>query len=164
MINIEFISHKDCDQNLKIEICKFKNLNWPYSIDEHLNWMAINLQPNDVHLLLRVDKELVAYMNLVQLELELDNIAHVGLGIGNVCVSPAYKGKYYGRLIMSVADFFARQQNKLAILLCKEKNIGFYNNCQWIEFVGSFNLKSYNIHLFTNLPIKYNKIFYNREF
>lgn len=162
MIRINFIKHKNCSIEQKIELSLFKKLNWDYPVESQLNWMSDNLLPDDIHVLLEVNNELVAYLNIVKLKITVNQDSQSAFGIGNVCVSPKYKGKSYGRMIMSVVDCYARQHKVLALLYCQQKNLGFYKSCGWNE-VNNANTKC-NAHMFTNIPIEEDELIVDREF
>ena len=136
MIKIDVIRHGDCSDTQKKMICEFKNLNWIYPIDSHLNWMEENLDIEDLHVLLYDKGKLCAYLNLVDTKLYIDNGYQPIWGIGNVCVDPEYKGLGYGHLIMDVAKFYCKKSIRIGVLFCQGKNTGFYRNCNWVEYKG----------------------------
>lgn len=166
MISIEFINNYDISEGLKLQICEFKNRNWKYPVQSHLEWMDRHLYDGDIHLLLRDEDILVAYLNMVRVSLEFDSRTVEALGIGNVCVDPAMKGRNYGRLIMSVADFYCRQNKMPGILFCQQKNVGFYKACNWIPYDGVVEVegKSLQAYCFLNQEFSTRLISLNRDF
>lgn len=166
MISIEFINNYDISEGLKLQICEFKNRNWEYPVQSHLDWMDTHLRDDDIHLLLRDEDLLVAYLNMVRVNLEYDSRAVKALGVGNVCVDPTMKGRNYGRLIMSVADFYCRQNKMPGILFCQQKNVGFYKACNWIPYYGVVEVegKSLQAYCFLNQEFSTRLISLNRDF
>jgi GNAT superfamily N-acetyltransferase len=166
MISIEFINNSDISEGLKLQICEFKNRNWEYPVQSHLDWMDTHLCDDDIHLLLKEDDVPVAYLNMVCVNLEYDSRTVEALGIGNVCVDPAMKGRNYGRLIMSVADFYCRQNKMPGILFCQEKNVGFYRTCNWIPYDGDVEVegKSLQAYCFLNQALSTRLLSVNRDF
>lgn len=164
MIEIRFIPHKDLTDNLRDSICLFKNLNWVYPLESHKQWMNLHLRPQDIHLILLINEEWIAYMNIVELCVSLDGNCQPGLGIGNVCVDPKYKGKGYGKFLMSVAKDYAINRHQIAILICQDKNVKFYEACDWFKYNGQIVDKNPPIHLFSNLSISAHSIKFDRDF
>lgn len=97
-------------------------------------WILENINDSDFHVLLKVDGQYSAYLNLVEVEIydDLQN-KYKALGLGNVCSK--YKGKGHGRDLMTLINKFFKDKNKIAILLCRNELINFYNE---------FDYKVYN--------------------
>lgn len=127
------IPHKDVSGRQLEEIIEIKSKAWPYSFDSQLEWINTNLKESDIHVLLSLNKTNVAYLNLIDIELTLDEIVIDGFGIGNVCATE--KGKGWGKEIMTQTNLYLKQRNKIGLLFCKNYLINFYrlNNWKLIE-------------------------------
>ncbi len=111
------------------EIISIKMIAWPYSYDSQLNWLDLNLKNNDIHVMLYSNSKLVAYMNLIQIELLIDSVKYGALGIGNVCAFE--KGKGYGKVLMNFVNNYLVDNLKVGLLFCKSELKCFYISCSW---------------------------------
>ena len=133
MFDLKLVPHKEVSSRQLEEIIKIKSKAWPYSFDKQLEWIETNLKESDIHVLLSLNETNVAYLNLIDVELNLDEIAIDGCGIGNVCTIE--KGKGWGKEIISQTNLYLEQRNKIGLLFCKNFLINFYgiNNWKLIE-------------------------------
>lgn len=128
-MEFKFIKHTDISTETLFEIVSIKSKQWNYTNEQHLKWIIDNIQPNDIHVLMSIENKNLAYMNLVQIEVVINNIKLPFLGIGNVCAIE--KGKGYGRNLMNGVNEFLEINNFNAILLCKDELVNFYTNFNW---------------------------------
>ena len=167
MIRIEVIKHQDCSDSCLTEISHFKNLNWKYPLESHLEWIRTNLKDDDHHILLYDDNVMVAYLNMVRVTVSDETNSWEAYGIGNVCVHPKAKGIGYGQLIMAAAKIYCKKNNTLGILFCQDKNIGFYTSCKWHLFVGKLKDRDQaecHINLFSTTNLDSEILSTNRDF
>lgn len=167
MFTLLNIKHKYIsDQQLR-EIISIKTVAWKYSFEEHMNWINEHLSEEDIHCLLLCNKVPVAYMNLVDTTLEIDNKSYPIWGVGNVC---AYEtGKGYGGILMEKVNDFILTENRVGLLFCKEKLLNFYVKFNWniVNFTNNvFPSNASRIYsMVFNMPVNYEKIqFFNRIF
>lgn len=130
MLSINFIQHKDADTSLLEAIATLKAVRWAYPMEQQMNWIAENIEPEDWHLLLKDGEDLVAYMNLVQVKPEIDGTAVAALGIGNVCTKESGKG--YGNQLMEAVNRFLDEKSLYGILFCKDHLVPYYQKFNWI--------------------------------
>lgn len=155
---IKVIKHKDIDQITLDEIVSVKNLSWEYSNQEHLNWIAENLNGNDYHFMLINNNEIIAYLNLVNVNVIYKNKSFPFIGIGNVCSK--YKGVGLGKELISEVNNFIETNSLYGILFCKYQLIEFYSKSNWL-LIPNINLSKnvytmvYNFNLDPTL-LKYN--------
>jgi hypothetical protein len=116
------------EQNLK-KIINLKKKHWDYSEEEHKKWIDNNINENDIHVLMFQDEILVAYLNLIQTEVILNNREHFFLGIGNVC--SLEKGFGYGKELLVGMQKYLVQNDFKGILFCKDKLVDFYVKFEW---------------------------------
>lgn len=137
-MNFEFVQHKKCSENIFIEISRLKDEFWHYPIEEHLRWMEKNLDSDDIHLLLRNEKnDLIGYLNLVNLSCQAENVSISCIGIGNVCVKREYQQQSIGYLLVKLTEYHLLKNKKTGVLLCKDSLAAFYNKCKWIQYSGN---------------------------
>jgi len=126
---IKVIKHSDIDQDTLQEIVKIKQLSWNYSMEQHLLWIKDNLNNNDYHFLLFDNKEFIAYMNLVEVNVNSNATSIPFLGIGNVC--SRYKGRGDGKKIMVEVNTFLKENSFYGLLFCKNHLVDFYKKFGW---------------------------------
>lgn len=165
--HIDFVQHSKLPHDQLIAICSIKAIAWPYSIESQLKWIKENIGENDIHVMLYQKNELIAYMNLVWIEMFVNANKISGFGIGNVCAKE--KGKRYGERLMNGAKKFIIESKKMALLFCNQKLVDFYSRygCKLIANKNvrlSFDDASIKIMIFNNnFPV--NEIeYYGRVF
>ena len=123
------IPHSGVTENDLNEIIKIKSVAWPYGFEDQVNWMNLNLKESDIHVLLAMKGTLVAYLNLITIEIIINGKTFNSLGVGNVCSKE--KGKGWGKELMVQCNSFIEKSNKIGLLFCKEKLVAFYSLCNW---------------------------------
>ncbi len=108
-----------------------KNQHWKHSMEEHMEWFRANIGTEDYHILISEKNNLIAYLNLVQVEAWFDEQRYNMLGIGNVCVDKTRGKLGIGTILMSVAKTILKEINTCGIVLCKENRVKFYRECGW---------------------------------
>lgn len=129
MYSIEIIKHKDIKLSNLIDIIDIKSKAWEYSYQEHMQWIENNILPDDIHILLLENNKYVAYLNLVDITLMIDNSNHKGYGVGNVC--SIEKGKGYGKKLMKFANNIIIEEKRVGLLFCKDSLVDFYSKTDW---------------------------------
>lgn len=106
---------------------------WNYSIDEQKKWFGKNIIADDYHVLIYRGGGggLCAYLNAVNVEIDINYSQHRMMGIGNVCVDEKHTHEGIGGILMACINSFIRQSSSCGILLCKEKLIPFYESSNW---------------------------------
>jgi hypothetical protein len=165
-MRFEFLKHSEIPKGKLYDVISLKNIHWPYSKEEHLNWITKNMNLNDIHVLVYEESDLVAYLNLIESKVIIENKNHIFLGIGNVCSKVKSKG--YGSLLIKEVDKYIVQQNKTGILLCKDSLIDFYLKNDWElldknDVEANFNLL--NTMIFNRSEeLKNKKVLIEKEF
>jgi len=158
MINTVVIEHKYITQIKLNEIVEIKLVFGDFTLKEQLQWITNNLQKDDRHLLVYKNNILVGYAILIAENLQINNINHKILGIGNVCTSR--KGQKFGTLLMKEINLYLKNNHKIGLLFCKSNMLEFYSKYNW-EIVNPDYSKStkwmiYNINNIRIDNIKYN--------
>lgn len=133
------IQHLGLDKSIEEKIILLKKQHWPYDIASQQEWMKNNLTESDVHVCLfdesvldsKKDDKLVAYCNLVEVEISVGGNNFICNGIGNVCVDKEYSGKGYGIILMKHINDYLIANNRSGVLLCKESLVKFYEKAAW---------------------------------
>ncbi|MDD3195072.1 MAG: hypothetical protein PHU68_04655 [Paludibacter sp.] len=129
MYDIIIIRHDQLPDYLLNEIIKVKTVAWPFCYDSQKKWIKINLKDTDLHLLLTKDKEILAYLNLIEIEVIIDSNHFDGYGIGNVCA--IQKGKGIGTELIKRVNKFIIEERKVGLLFCKPNLHYFYVKSGW---------------------------------
>lgn len=120
------VKHRDLSVDDLVMIVKLKQSAWPkYSTYEHMKWITENLKPDDQHCYL---DDFSAYLNLINIEIELDGIKQCAIGFGNLC-SGNNRGS--GALLMKQAMV---QQVLPMLSFCNYDLVSYYRHFGW-EFV-----------------------------
>lgn len=113
------------------DLIALKQQYWGYSDEEQRNWMKENIMENDNHLLIYRGGVLLAYLNAVNVDVDINQTLHRMLGIGNVCVDKKNAHAGVGSILMACINAFVKQSDTCGILLCKGKWIPFYVTSNW---------------------------------
>lgn len=113
------------------EIIRIKSVAWDFPVDSQIKWIEENLKESDLHILFKVGGEFVAYLNLIDLSLFVDNVQIKGWGVGNVCTK--IRGKGYGQLLMRKTNDLILESERIGLLFCKKELDKFYSSCSWIK-------------------------------
>jgi hypothetical protein len=129
MISYQLIDNKSISDRELNEVIKVKQLSWPYTTESHLEWIKQNLKSSDLHFLLYQQDNLLAYINLVDINILIDDKEYIAYGIGNVCT--AEKGLGWGGKMMDNVTCFLKKENRAGLLFCKESLLKFYSKYGW---------------------------------
>lgn len=165
MFEIIYIKHEKITQEQLDEVIKIKSVAWPFSYEKQLEWIRKNIKDSDIHVLLLKDKAVVAYLNLVNIELIVDTIRHSAYGIGNVCAIE--KGKDLGKELIIRVNSYLKTMNRIGLLFCKPSLLNFYKKNYW-NLVSNEKFKNKNSVIEVNIlvynfNIEYYFIEYNGE-
>jgi len=130
MFDVLFIRHDKLTSVLLDEIIKVKTVAWPFNYDEQCDWIKNNLKNSDIHVLLFDGKKVIAYLNLIEIEIKVDSVLYVAYGIGNVCALE--KGKEWGKKLLIQVNTYLNENNKVGLLFCKDNLVKFYSENDWV--------------------------------
>ena len=128
----EVIEHAHLTDSRRDLIIELKQNYWKHDYESQKKWMAENLRPDDVHILMYDGESLIAYLTVSQIEVGLDGIKKKMLGIGNVCVKKDHSGTGLGKKCVLYANDYIVGQAAPGILLCHDHLCGFYSKCNWV--------------------------------
>lgn len=155
MSKLVLISHKNLIEEQLDQILRIKSVSWPYTYEQQLEWMKHNIKDSDIHVLLYNDKDiLIAYLNLIDIKLYIDNQKVQALGIGNVCALE--RGKSWGKDLILRTNEILKSKKMMGILFCKDELLKFYLENDWL-LISPENLK-------IKKEKEVNTLIYNREY
>jgi predicted GNAT family N-acyltransferase len=162
MFDLIIVPHRDISGMLIKSVIEIKSKAWPYSFDRQLDWIESNIKAGDIHVILTLNKINVAYLNLIEIDLKIDETGMPGYGIGNVCTSE--KGKGWGKEIMTQTNSYLAQKNKTGILFCKNSLVDFYARNNWYLIEKKKLALSFNNESIEAMIYNYNKNFNTLEY
>lgn len=154
MYSLETICHAHITESRLFDIIRIKSSAWNYPLEEQLQWIDKNITSSDIHCILKSDNIDIAYLNLIDINLIIDNSLYKGYGIGNVCSKE--KGQGYGSVLIENVNLYIKQCARVGMLFCKNDLLGFYSRFGWIEVPQthlqiSMNLTNANVMVY-NCP------------
>lgn len=129
MFQIKLINHKDITQKELEAVVLVKSTQWNYSFEKQIDWIKTNIKDTDIHVFLSFEGKNIAYLNLIDIELQVNDILNKGYGIGNVCAIE--KGKGYGFQLMKLTNEFIIDSKRIGLLFCKMSLVRFYESLEW---------------------------------
>ena len=129
MYSLKSIEHSLLTEDDLRLIIKIKSKAWNYSFEQQRSWIMNHISDNDIHLILYRENDPVAYMNLVNVNAEINQASVLCWGIGNVCsIAP---GRGYGKELMISGNKYIEESGKPGLLFCKENLVPFYSRYGW---------------------------------
>ena len=130
-IRWEIIKHSEIDELTLTEIAMIKDQYWKHGVESQLIWINNNIREDDYHLCGFLNRKMVAYMAIIEGNVEIDSQRSSFLGLSNVCVSNEVRRKGIGSELMLQANRFISKQEKAGLLLCKDSLVPFYQKNSW---------------------------------
>ncbi|AZI23398.1 GNAT family N-acetyltransferase [Chryseobacterium taklimakanense] len=157
----ELIPHFELYAEKLADIIALKSMRWPYSFDQHKNWIQENIKPEDVHLLIYDGEKLVAYTNFVAVKANINASEIPFMGIGNVCT--AESGKGYGNILMNAVSETVSVNNWRGLLFCKDHLVLYYEKFGW-KLVPKRNILTGNLKAINTMTFNYPEDIYQLEY
>lgn len=155
------------------ELIRLKQQYWAYDEVMQKKWFDNNIKPCDYHVLVRSNDSLLAYLNIVNINVDLNDKKIGMLGIGNVCVDQEHAKIGIGSVIIGIVNSFIKSRKMCGVLLCRNNVTGFYKKNQW-DLVASekvvVNSKEFYHSIMVYDPLKLyftetmNEIYIDRSF
>lgn len=170
---IEVKQTNELDPDSIFEINQLKNQHWKHTAEEHLKWFNDNIAPNDEHVILRGEGEgLLAYLNLVNINVIINQTSYNMRGIGNVCVSKNREHSGLGTVLMSATNALFKCDKTCGLLLCHDNLKMFYQKTGWkvidsdVVIIGNkpFQLTVMSYDPFHIIPTKVESLIVDRSF
>jgi len=130
MISLKLIQHDLATPSEIDKIIRIKSIAWPYTYQQQKQWIDSNLKDSDIHVFLLQNEQPVAYLNLIDIQIFINEKEQKAFGIGNVC--SVEKGKGYGVELIRCINSFLTDQNMVGLLFCKKQLVSFYKRSKWV--------------------------------
>lgn len=129
MDELLYIRHGDISRNMLKEICDIKSSAWPFNLKSQLEWIATNIAEDDIHVLLKANDAIVAYLSLRVIDICINDEVYKGYGIGSVCSRIKRNG--FGTKIIVLINRLLYKNHYIGLLFCKKNLLPFYSNLGW---------------------------------
>ena len=130
-LKVEFLKTDELSEETIGIINSLKNQYWKHTKKEHMKWFKENIKPNDEHLLIWGGIALLAYLNIVHVDITTDQKPIKALGIGNVCVNSEKKHMGLGAILLASSKALIKGMNSCGLLLCHDNVTDFYLKSNW---------------------------------
>lgn len=149
MPEFRYIVHGNLQETELMAICRVKSLAFPYDVKSQEQWIRKNITRDDIHLLYKPQRTILAYLDMIRINLELDGRLMEGYGIGNVC--SRQKGQGYGLKIMNEVNRLLTEEVKPGMLFCRKSLVAFYQKSGWKKTEKESVILSSPDHLFETM-------------
>ena len=122
-------------KNEILKICYLKNTYWKYGMKEQIDWFKKNVQNNDIHNLLFLDKKLVGYTALKKrIFFSIRNNSFLKgnyLLFDTLIIDRKYRKKKLSTLLMRFNNNIIFQNRKTSFLVCRSSQVNYYLKYNW---------------------------------
>ncbi len=133
-------------KNEILKICYLKNTYWKYGMKEQIDWFKKNVQNNDIHNLLFLDKKLVGYTALKKrIFFSIRNNSFLKgnyLLFDTLIIDRKYRKKKLSTLLMRFNNNIIFQNRKTSFLVCRSSQVNYYLKYNWKQM----NAKRFNVY------------------
>ena len=112
-------------------VIRLKQQYWNYDDASQLAWLQKNVAEEDRHLLILEGQTLIAYLDAVWIDVELNGNPMRALGVGNICVAKSYTNSGVGAMLIAALNFQLKSDDVCGFLLCKDPLVSFYQKSNW---------------------------------
>ncbi len=131
-LKIETKKTKELTHDMILQINNLKNQHWNHTAEEHILWFKENIRDDDFHVTVsEPNGTLVAYLNLVNINIAVNEDNYSALGIGNVCVQKKLEHLGFGSILMASTNAFIKEAKTCGFLLCHDDLTEFYKSAGW---------------------------------
>lgn len=132
-MDINIILNQFLTKKLRLEISNLKNKEWKYGVEVNLNWLNKNIKKNDIHILIKKNKELIAY-NCLRKKKFLDNNKKTKkiYIFDSLIVKKKFRKFGLGKTLLLISNTLLQVNKCPGFLLCDHKNLNFYKKFYWI--------------------------------
>ena len=140
------------------KIFKFKNTNWKYSIRSQLKWFHQNIQNEDVHNLVYINKELIGYNLLRKRIFYVKNFFSPYFYFDTIIILKKFRGLKIGHQLCNFSGKIIKKKKLHSMLICKKNLVSFYSKYKWKK-----KLKKNIVILDHTYPKNYSIMIYNQQ-
>ena len=152
---------KDLNNALIKQILNLKKSHYKYSLKSQKIWFKKNVNDDDIHLILTVNKRVIGYNLLRKKKCKIKFKKNEALSsiliFDTLLLNSRYRNKGLSKKIMIKSNHIINQKKKFSVLVCYKKLIKFYERFNWKKAPK-------NIVEYTNLKKNKYAMFYGQKF
>lgn len=135
MNHLYIIPQHELPEKWYYQIISFQRIVWPEGFvgeNKHRDWITNPIE-NPISIFLAHNDILISHVQVVSKTLTHKNIDYKFYGLTGVLTYPAFRKEGYGKQVVKEGMNYIQQQKDRDIVFysCEEKNIGFYQKCDW---------------------------------
>ena len=115
------------------KICRLKNTNWKYSLKSQLSWFKDNVRKNDIHNLLKYNKNIIGYTLLRERKYAISSISKKYYLFDTIIIYKNFRKKYLSNYLMNFNNEIISKKDKFSFLICKNEMVKFYKKYKWVK-------------------------------
>ena len=135
-------------------ICTLKDTHWKFGIKSQLNFFKNSYRPNDIHICIYSNNNLVGYNCLRKRKIIISDFNSIYILFDSLIVSSKYRNKKLSTYLINFSNTYIYSQKLIGVLLCNNDLLSFYGRHNWIKI----NRRNNNI---INIPLEKNIMTYN---
>lgn len=148
------VRHSDISEELLEEIYQLKAIRWNYNANQQKVWIQKNIFPADHHVIIIKNNRIIAYTNLVNVNVNINGTKENVKGVGNVCTSESGLG--FGNVLMKMVNQIILEDKSKGLLMCRDYLIPYYEKFSWklinkdrirSNVFSDINMMSFNIDI-----------------
>ena len=133
-MDIEFttLTKKKINEKSKIQICKLKDSNWKYGINNQINWFNLNINHQDLHNLMIINKKICGYTCLRKKKYKYSQ--NIYLLFDTFIIDKNYRNFGLGKRLMEYNNKVIKENKIKSLLYCNINLVDFYKKFGWEYF------------------------------
>lgn len=131
MIEFKSLHTKKLNKKVIRNICKLKEESWAHGIKSQLVYFKKNIKNTDIHNLIYNIRDLIGYTVLRKRKMKYKKKYYNFLLLDTIIIKKKYRKKNFGKKIMLFNNKIIKDTKMLSILLCKNKNVKFFEKFHW---------------------------------
>ncbi len=126
---------KSLSHFIKKKILNLKKTHYKFSLNSQKKWFKKNVNDNDIHIVLMMNKDVVGY-NLLRenkclIESNKKKFLNTIFIFDTLIINKNFRNKGFSKIIMKKSNRIINAKKNLSILVCFENLIMFYKKFDW---------------------------------
>ena len=119
----------------KKKILNLKKIHYKFSLNSQKKWFKENVNDNDIHIVLMVDKNVIGYNllheNKCLIEYKKKKVLNTIFIFDTLIINKNFRNKGFSKIIMKKSNGIISAKKKLSILVCYKNLTKFYKKFHW---------------------------------
>ena len=126
---------KNLSSSTKNKILTLKKKHYKFSLSSQKKWFKKNVNDNDIHIILTIDKKVIGYNllreNKCMIESGKKKILNTIFIFDTLIINKNFRNKGFSKIIMKKSNGIINTKKKLSILVCFKNLATFYKQFHW---------------------------------